>query len=203
MNSPLIEYFNQKLAERGRSLDGRPIWRISWSTSQREKRLGKFSDFYGSIFLREVQEVREVPKYWHNPDRWVLERLCFLPPNAAIHREIVAQLDLDITKPTVNGSYEPIYFFQDKQGRELPVTEWALEAVMYSLEFGVKGRVSDSTMREEYIAETDKEAAYFEAELAEMGRSPLFAFENSVFLDSQKSVYVEKVGPDAIVGSKK
>lgn len=204
--NPLIEYFNVKLAARGRSLDGRPIWRISWSSSQREKRLGNFSDFYGSIFLRETKEIREVPKYWNNPDRWVLERLTFLPPNASIHREIVAQCDLDITSPTLNGSYEPIYFFQDKHSNPLPVTEWALEAVMHSLEFGKRVKLTDSAAQDEYMAETDREAAYFEMELAEMGRSPLFAFENSVFMDStkrRKPVYTEKVGPDVIVGSSK
>jgi hypothetical protein len=169
-------------------------------------RKGKFSDFYGNIFLRETEEVREVPKYWNNPNRWVLERLTFLPPSAAIHREIVATKELDITKPTLNGSYEPIYFFQDKHGNPLQVTEWALEAVMYNLEFGARVKDSDSTMRDKYMAETDAEAAYFEQELAEMGRSPLFAFENSVFLDStkrRKPVYTEKVPPDAIISAKK
>ena len=149
-------------------------------------RRGTFSDFYGQIFLRETTEVREVPKYWSSPNRWVLERLTFLPPGASIHREIVATRDLDITRPTLNGTYEPIYFFQDKHGNALPLTEWALEAVMYNLEFGERHQLSDSDMRKEYHAETDQEAAYFEAELGEAGRSPLFAFEQSVFMDSKK-----------------
>lgn len=201
MDNPLIEYFNKKLAERGRSLDGRPVWRLTWSSSQKEVRRGKFSDFYGKIFLREVEEVREVPKYWNSPDRWVLERLCFLPPTAPIHREVLATKNLDITEPTRNGTYEPIYFFQDKNDNPLPVTEWALEAVMHSLEFGTR-KLSDSEMRDEYHAETDAEAAYFEAELEDSGRSPLFAFEQSVFMDSKK-VYRERVEPDDVIVSKK
>jgi hypothetical protein len=108
----LVDDLNAKLEERGRTLDGRPIWRLTWSTSQREKRRGKFSDYYGNIFLREVEQVREVPKYWNNPNRWVLERLCFLP--LCPYREVLSQTsDLDIFSPTVNGTYEPIYFFQD------------------------------------------------------------------------------------------
>jgi len=165
-------------------------------------RRGKFSDFYGKIFLREVEEVREVPKYWMNPDRWVLERLTYLPPEAAIHKEIVAARDFDIYRPTRNGSYEPIYFFQDGQGEPLPVTEWSLEAVMYSLEFGERPHLSDSDMREEYHAEIARDAAYFEGEIEDQGRSPLFAFENSVFVDSKKS-YVERVEPDVILPGKK
>jgi hypothetical protein len=165
-------------------------------------RRGKFSDFYGKIFLREVEEVREVPKYWNSPNRWVLERLCFLPPDAAIHREVLATRDLDITRPTMNGSYEPIYFFQDKAGNPLPLTEWALDAVMHNLEFGDRVRLSDSDMRKQYHAETDAEAQYFEAELEASGRSALFASENSVFMDSKK-VYIERVEPDVVISGKK
>jgi len=190
MKNSLIDYFNVKLAERGRSLDGRPVWRLVWSTEQREIRRGKFSDFYGKIFLREVEEVREVPKYWYSPDRWVLERLTFLPPGAAIHKELVAQIDLDIYKPTTNGTYEPIYVFQDSSKNPLPVTEWVLDAILYSLEHGPV-KLSDGAMRDEYHAEVEKDAAYFEAELTEAGRSELFAFENSVFVDSTKT-YVER-----------
>lgn len=195
MDNPLIEYFNEKLAGRGRSLDGRPIWRIVWSTDQREVRLGKFSDFYGNIFLREVEQVREVPKYWYSQDRWILERLTFLPPTAAIHKELRAQIDLDIYKPTTNGTYEPIYVFQDAYRNPLPVTEWALDAIMHSLEFGKRVKLTDGAMRDEYHAEVDRDAAYFEAELNEAGRSPLFAAENSVFIERSK--------PDAIVSAKK
>lgn len=202
MDNPLIEYFNRKLSERGRSIDGRQIWRLTWSSSQTEVRRGKFSDFYGTIFLREVEEVREVPKYWSSPNRWVLERLTYLPPTAAIHREVLATRDLDITRPTLNGSYEPIYFFQDRDRNPLPVTEWALDAVMHNLEFGERSKLSDSDMREKYHAETDEEARYFQAELDEAGRSPLFAFDNSVFMDSKKT-YVERVEPDAVISGKK
>jgi hypothetical protein len=203
MNSLLQEYHNERLKERGRSLDGRPIWRISWSTDQREKRLGTFSDFYGSIFLRQTREVREVPKYWYTPNRWILERLTFLPPNAAIHKELIASYDLDITRPSQNGTYEPIYVFQDANGEPLPVTERAIDFVLWNLEHRDKAvKLTDADMRKEYYDATDQEAAYFEAELNEAGRAPLFAFENSVFLDSEK-VYKEKVGPDAIVTSKK
>jgi hypothetical protein len=203
LSSPDFSYacrrLNTKLEERGRTLDGRPIWRLTWSTSQREKRKGKFSDYYGNIFLREVEQVREVPKYWNNPNRWVLERLCFLPPNASIHREVLSQTsDLDIFSPTMNGTYEPIYFFQDGLGNPLPVTQSALDAIMHALEFGKRVHLTDSDFREEQNREIREDARYFEGELQEAGRSPLFAFENSVFMNS-KNVYKERVKPDDIL----
>ena len=200
----LLVHLNKKLADRGRSLDGRPIWRIVWSTSQREMRRGKFSDYYGKIFLREVEEVRNVPKYWYNPDRWVLERLTFLPPNAAIHKELLSQTSsLDIQTPVYNGTYEPIYVFEDKDKNPLPLHELVLEAIMHSLEFGgARIKLTDSDFRDEYFKATDLEAAYFEEQIQQDGRSSLFAFDNSVFMDSTKQ-YVERVKPDAIVSAKK
>jgi len=196
----LIEYFNQKLADRGKSLDGRPIWRISWSTSQREKRVGEFSDFYGNIFLRKQREVRDVPKYWNSPDRWVLERLTFLPPDASIHRELISQTSsLDIFAPVKNGTYEPIYFFQDGRGNPLPVTEWALDAVMHTLEFGKRVHLTDADFREEYFKEVDADAGYFENQIHDKARSPLFSFENFVIKDPRKDVYIERTPPDAIL----
>lgn len=199
----LLVHLNRKLADRGRSLDGRPIWRIVWSTSQREMRRGKFSDFYGSIFLREVEEVRNVPKYWYSKDRWVLERLTYLPPNASIHHELISQTStLDIQAPVYNGTYEPIYVFEDKDRNPLPLHELVVEAIMHALEFGKRVHLTDSDFRDEYFKATDLEAEYFEEQLNDFGRSPLFAFENSVFLDSQKQrTYIEKVAPDDIIKS--
>lgn len=198
-----IDFLNRKLEERGRSLDGRPIWRLVWSTDLREKRLGEFHDFYGDIYLRTTKCVKEVPKYWYAKDRWVLERLTFLPPNAAIHKELIGQVELDITKPTMNGSYEPIYVFQDKDQNPLEVTEWAIEAVLQALEKGPEKK-TDGQMRDDYFSEIDADARYFEAELENQGRSALFAFENSVFMDSKKRLtYTEKGKPDEIVTAPK
>ncbi len=192
MNS-LIDYFNQKLADRGRSLDGRQIWRIAWAPDQREKRIGKFSDFYGSIFLRERTECRDVPKYWYLGPRWVLERLTYLPSSSSIHRELVSQGTIvDPHSPVRNGTYEPIYVFQDAQGEALPVTEWALDAILHAAEFGERRKLSDSDMRDAYHAQMEEDSRYFEAKFHEAGRSALFAFENSVFVDSTK-VYKERL----------
>jgi hypothetical protein len=127
-----------------------------------------------------------------------LERLTFLPPGSSVHRELISQISsLDIHVPVVNGTYEPIYVFQDGEGNALPVTEWALDAILQVAEFGERKKLSDSDMRERYFNEIEADAKYFEAILQNQGRSPLFAFENSVFLDSQR-VYKERVTPDEI-----
>lgn len=164
-----------------------------WSADQRERRIGTFSDFYGSIFLRERTECREVPKYWHLDPRWVLERLTFLPPSSSVHRELISQGSIvDPQAPVLNGTYEPIYVFQDGGGNELPVTEWAIEAILHTAEFGERKKLSDSDMRDDYFKEIEDDARYFEEVLQEQGRSALFAFENSVFVDSKK-VYKESL----------
>lgn len=79
----------------------KPKFRLVWSTTELEKRLGKFNDFHSGIFIREVEEVREVPKYPAFPNRWVLE------VSACIHSDIMDH----------NG-YEPLYVF-DNNGRAL------------------------------------------------------------------------------------
>lgn len=183
--------FYEKLAAKGRSLDGRPIWRIVWAPEQLERRLGTFCDFYGPVFLRERREVREVPKYWYVGPCWVLERLTFIPPGSPILSEIRSSGSIvDPHTPVVNGSYEPVYVFQDGNRNPLPVTEVVIDAIFESLEGRARVKLTDGQMRDEYHQEIDRDARYFEAEIQDSGRSPLFAFDNSV--------YIERTKPDAI-----
>jgi hypothetical protein len=99
----LVDAINSSLHQQFRVLDGRPIYRLVWSDDQLEVRKGKFSDFYGKIFIREVVAVRQIKKYWYMEEPgWVLEKLTFIKGNQALK---------DITEELVesgNGSYEPI-----------------------------------------------------------------------------------------------
>jgi hypothetical protein len=206
-NKIIIENINERLERRGKSIDGRTILRIVWTADQFEKRVGTFSDWYGDIFLREYTAMKEVPKYWYiTPPCWILERLTFLDPKAAIHRELIAQkdVDLDIYKPTLNGTYEPLYAFRNaRTGQPLEVNDRVVDMILHKLMNPVQKR-TESDAREEHFAELEADAEYFEAELTEAGRSPLFAFENSVFLDSTKRkglTYTEKGKPDDILAS--
>lgn len=94
-----IETLNERLQHFfGLFEDGRPNWRLSWSTDQIEQRFGKYNDFTDSgVFIRCVEEVRWTEKYPQNLNEWVLERLIGLNEG---NPELVTKT-----------SYEPIWFF--------------------------------------------------------------------------------------------
>lgn len=91
----------------GKALDGKPLYRLIWSSNAFEWRKGVFRDFYGSIFLREYVGAKYVPKYSYLPSRWILEKYF---PDA--HSEALPVYD----------RYEPIFAFQDKDCNPLPVS---------------------------------------------------------------------------------
>lgn len=115
-----IDVINRQLVKTyGKYLDGRPWFQIVWSTSQTEKRVGTFSDYYGSIFVREYVGMAEVPKY-PSPDykdRWVLEKLMFIT-----NKELWAD--------TEKGVYEPVWVFRGREGAYVKPTWKAVEFVM-------------------------------------------------------------------------
>lgn len=94
----------------GRDLLGRPYFRIVWSDEQLETRIGKVAEYYGHIFVREVDGAHKVPKYSWIKHRWILEKLMYFdnPP-----REL---------PDTHKGSYEPIYVFWYPDHSPEPVT---------------------------------------------------------------------------------
>jgi hypothetical protein len=92
--------------ELGGQSDSLPNYRIIWSTAVTEKRHGVFNDFYGKIFVRTYEGVREVIKYPYDQDRYILERL----EDARGNRELIEPY-----------SYEPLYVFKDKRGFYLPL----------------------------------------------------------------------------------
>jgi len=122
----LADRINETLADRyGRNYREEALFRVVWSDDQTESRLGTFEDFYhGVVYLRTVTEVREVLKYSYLPARWILER--WIPGEFLkdTHNEVPS---------TYNGSYEPLYVFQDAQGNALPLYEEATHALVQSL----------------------------------------------------------------------
>lgn len=169
-----VDWINEKLLlYYGRELDGRQRYRVVWSSEQFEKRIGDFNEFYGSIFLRTFTGIKEVPKYPYDQDRWVIEKLFYFP-----NTEIIAE------RP---GSYEPVYVLKDGFGNFLPLNWKVVDTVIAFAEKKPVGiHLTDSDWREMEQAEIDADTRYFEEELAEQGRSNLFAFENSVFIDSTR-----------------
>lgn len=182
----LIDTINSSLHQQFRVLDGRPIYRLVWSDDQYEVRKGKFSDYYGKIFIREVTAVRRIKKYWYMEEPcWVLEKLTFIASRAAL-KEICEEL-----VESGNGSYETIYAFQDR-----PVALEVVEFILHALHNPKKIDKNAVEAMEKY--EDEQEVKYFEDQLGEDERSPLFVWENSAFVSTNqlkfKQDYVEKTG---------
>lgn len=105
------------------TVTGQAMWRVSWSEDQYEKRLGTYEDFSpNGIFLREVTEVREVPKYSQWIIRkYVLEQLVGIPVQN--RKEL----------PNSNMSYEPMFPFEDRNGDYLPPSFEAAKFIIDSI----------------------------------------------------------------------
>lgn len=174
----IVAAINEKLKEFGQSLDGRPIWRISWSSDQLEKRIGEHEDWNpsGTIFIRKWFGMKECLKYNYAMDRWVLERLTFLGDNKIMGMEIV-----DARK----GTYEPVYVFQDANSKPLSVNWRIVDVIMSTLARGAHYD-SPKAREESWEKMAELEVGEMEEYLHDIGRSPLFAFEETVALDSTK-----------------
>ena len=81
----------------------KPMWRVSWSNDQYEKRLTDRSDS-GLLLLNP--EVRELPKYQWVKDKWILERLVLIPESD--RKEL----------PTERQSYECMWIFEHAKTQE-------------------------------------------------------------------------------------
>lgn len=98
-----IENINKWLKrEYGQEADGSARWRVVWSEDQLEKRLMTHNDM-GMQLLNPI--VREVKKYQHISERYVLE--C----------QLAVTGETDLVTPI---SYEPMWTFEDRHGKYLP-----------------------------------------------------------------------------------
>lgn len=159
--SILVNNINKRLQTvHGVNDYGQPMFRIVFSDDQLEKRFGKYAEFYGPIFIREFSGLRENKKYWYIQHKWVLER--WMPSLSVYDRMIPG---------TSEGSYEPIYVFQDANGNPLPVVEEVANRVIHTL-FNPKlpgDRASDLKAEEE--KEMTEEIKHFEDVIADAGGS--------------------------------
>lgn len=174
------DIINRRLLSRmGLELDGRPKFRLSWSTDQLEKRLGTWPEFSesGKIFLRMFTGCKEIRKYPQAKDRWVLERLVFDPT-----LELVGSR---------SGSYEPIYVFQGANGDYLEPTWKIIEILIYFWENPNPKKTLPDMIREEEAFD-QQEVEFFANVLADEGRSNLFAFENSAFISATNQKFWDR-----------
>lgn len=182
----LIDSINGMLYREYRVLDGRPIYRIVWSDSQLEKRIGDFTDWYGHILIRqEHKALREVKKYWYfEKPCWVLEKLIFIRDSQAL-KEITLEL-----VEARSGSYEPVYAFRDSDGNPLSVNWKVVEIILAVLHNPVKRLPSD--FEADRLIEEQDEHKYFFDKISEDERPELFVWENSVFVSSRQQKFKQE-----------
>ena len=152
-----IERLNKWLETKGKSPEGKVLYRLVWSDSIFENRFGTFNDFTESgLFVRQISEVRRVRKYSYINERFIFEK--WAPGNLTANKELPDSL---------NGDYIPVYVFEDKEGKYLPPTEKSLSFIINFM----NGRIEkDRTPSEQEIY--DKEIAY---EVEKMDTHPVFS----------------------------
>lgn len=144
-----ISTLNNKLKKiYGVHEDGRPYFRLSWTSTQSEKRFGTFREFYGKIFLREYDGVAEKLKYPWCKDRWVLEKLTF--PMRMYKYWSPELIGVE------NGSYEPVWVFSKNEQYQKP--EWNPITKLVSLAlYGPTEKSTPSQIDAEYLLDEQKQ----------------------------------------------
>ena len=138
----MLKTINNYLKTWGNNPHGEPRVRLIWSEDAKELRYGEFEEFCGPLYLRTFVGVKLCPKYSWMRERYVLER--WFPP----------EVTFDIELPESNqGSFEPIYIFQDKYGKALPLNLRVVELICQAM---FNQPPTRSQIRGELAADMDK-----------------------------------------------
>ena len=179
-----IEATNYHLREKFSSdiFTGRAIFRLVFSESATEHRLGDFTDTDSNgNLIRKVREVREVKKYPYLKDTWILEKLVWI---GGENPEL----------PKARGyEYECIWAFVDRHGNPLYPYYYIVEIVIQALLTGQVPKKSEAQLEDEDKKQKQKEEDEYFAILEDEGQSNLFA-DDAVFMDSTKRFKVEDKG---------
>lgn len=149
---PKVDYINKRLENLyGKTLDGKPRFRVVWSDDQFEFRKGEFNEFSGPIFIRTVVGVKQVPKYSYIKERWILEM--FVEGSAVRISELMG----------VTSTYEPMYVFQSAKYEYLE----PLLKVCQAFIFNYLNPECNPDMRRNYLESIDitgleEDVKYFE-----------------------------------------
>ena len=137
-----VTAINKKLADlHGKHDDGRPYFRIAWTTDQTETRLGTFRYYTeAGLFTYEETCVRERKKYPYIKDRWLLEKLTF-PKQKLWSPDLIG---------IWNGSYEPVWCFNKEGNYQIPEW-WAVERLVKAALYGPEAvkKTADDLYEEE------------------------------------------------------
>lgn len=139
-----IKRINEELLLKYGRFHDYPKFRLVWSDSQIETRVGKVNVFYGSIFVRTEDGVHQLPKYPYIKSRWVLEVLA-------------EGWNPELSK-VIN--YEPLWTFQDINGNYLAPNLRAIHIIIYSVLNPT--RLSPSDVDDQERKALEKEIEYFD-----------------------------------------
>lgn len=157
-----VERINKILKESfGLSETNEPRFRVVFSTGLIEKRSGTFREFYGPIFLCEVEGTREVPKYQYARDRYIFE-ICL--PYKRVYEEIKQ-----------GDNYEPLFTFEDEKG------EFALPSLELSMQIA-QTYIKNIT---EYKRKTEKQYLDDEMKLVEKDYKAIYEYLKDEHSDMQ------------------
>lgn len=99
-----------------------PMFRLVWSDDQYEVRKATIRDYFAGIFIRERKVIENVEKYNWIKERWILEQ--WYPPYLVLSEEL---------PESDKGSFEPIYVFEDKDKRALPLSIKAVKFLIHRI----------------------------------------------------------------------
>lgn len=139
------------------------LWRIVWSNDQFEKRFGRFRDIHkgSNILIREVEEVRLVPKYGWIQDRYILEKNVFAPdPTGCLIETLHAP------------HYEIVWCFQNAETKEpQPIIRKGVEFLIDCLTSGAieaaKNLFYSQSMEKSMASEDQKQQDSEQASIAD------------------------------------
>ncbi len=115
-------------------LSDKPLFRLVYSDDQYEHRMITEGPNKGQVQL--------LPKYPWIQMAWVFEQ--WYPP------ELVEHKDLPFTS---EGSYEPLYVFQDKNGKTLPLNQKVIELLVFHI---MRPASSEALIKSRLIEEQDE-----------------------------------------------
>jgi hypothetical protein len=154
-----IKQINLRLKNQyGVAPNGNPRFRVVWSDSQTEKRFGRYAEFYGKIFVREVVGLHETKKYPYIKERWILEQ--WNPPEITYDAQI---------PETAEGAYDPAWTFQHDEGYPVHVSFEIIQAIIYEMEHKPLPGHRASQQRTEETKKFDTEVAQNVLDLEERG----------------------------------
>ena len=125
-------------------LTDKPMFKLVWSEDEYELRTGDYAirDPKTTAIIAYAKKTDIVRKYGAIIERWILEQ--WYPPE-------VCQ-DPELPEACHDGSYEPIFVFEDKFRRPLQLNKLVVEIILSRL--GAPSR-SEAAIRSELRAELD------------------------------------------------